>query len=80
MSTPPSTEPATALAVNSDLTTTAISVLLNPTSIMNGVKSLLAKASPALNTSTMRISVSALGVPSSSFSGSTTDSRRELGW
>ena len=79
MRIPPSTEPISALAVNSALTITAISVLLKPTSIMKGVKSLLAKASPALNTSTMLSSASALRVLNNSRSGSAMDSSSERG-
>ena len=80
MSTPPSTTPIRLPAVNMAFTTSPISVLLNPTSIMNGVNSLLEKASPTLNSTTTAISASALGVPRSSFSGSTTDSVRLRGW
>ena len=79
MSMPPSTEPTSVLAVNRAFTMSPISVFENPTSIMNGVNSLLAKASPTLNSSTTTISVAALGVPSSSVSGITTDSRSERG-
>ena len=80
MSTPPSTAPASALAVKSDFTTIAISVLLNPHVHHERREELVGERVPGLEQQHERSSVSALGVPSNSFSGSTTDSRSELGW
>jgi len=74
MKMPPSTVPTSELPANSALMMMPISVFENPTSIMKGVNSLLAKASPILNSSTTAISAWALGVLKSSFSGSITDS------
>ena len=79
MSTPPNSDPASALAVNSAFAINPISVFENPMSNMKGVNSLLAKASPTLNSSTTPISAAALALPSSSLSGVTTDSRSERG-
>ena len=67
-------EPITALAVNSAFNTSAISVLLKPTSIMKGVNSRSANASPTLNRITRAMKATALGEPSSSRNGTTSDS------
>ena len=77
--TPPRMEPPTAAATQMILITTPISVLENPTSIMNGVNSFSENASPSLNSITSASSDAAPGVPSIVRSGSTIDSRNVAG-
>src|SRR5690349_17376952 len=76
---PPNIAPAIALVTNNAFNTNAISVLEKPTSIMNGVNSFNANASPTLNNTTNKISATAPGLPSNSFSGINTDSLKERG-
>ena len=71
--------PAMAPLVNTDFATSAISVLLKPTSMRKGVYSFRASALPTLKVTISSSMPQAPGEPSSSLSEASTDSCRLAG-